>query len=228
MSAYESSTDRGFLLESREWQAIGGATGLMLLNVMVMYVAAATPLAGVNRLLFSIPVVGAVVYGLFIFAGEKLAERGIEGDSFGLAVAGVAVLELAFGAFGGGVLSFLGPSLRPTALAVTAVVTVLMTAGIGTYVYARSADFDHYGTWASYAFIGGLIALLVGSFVPVVLLVGFVLIFTGFILRLGHEMWRIRENRGRAVSMQAIGLYIAVAGVFVHVLQIAVRMLADR
>lgn len=228
MSAYERSTDRGFLLENREWQAIGGATGLMLLNVAVMAAVASTPLAGVNRLLFAVPVVGAVAYGLFIFVGERLAARGVEGDSFGLAVAGVAVLELAFGAFGGGVLSYLGPSLRPTALAITAAVVVVLTAGIGTYVFARSAQFDHYARWANYAFLGGLGALLVGTFVPVVLLVGFVLIFAGFLLRLGHEMWRIREDRTGAVALQAIGLYVAVAGVFVHVLQIAVRMLADR
>ena len=227
--SYETSTDRGFLLATREWQAIGGAAGLMLLNVLVMYAVAASPLAAVNQLLFSIPIVGALVYGLFIAAGEIVAEKGFKQNSMGLAMAGVVILELAFGLFGGGILAFLQVGARGTAIAITGGITVLMTAAIGTYIYARSGtQFDHYGTWSTYAFLGGLVAILVGSFVQVVLLLGFVAIFLGFLFRLGYEMWEIRENRGRTASMQAVGLYVAVAGVFVHVLQIVVRMVAER
>ncbi|AEN07072.1 hypothetical protein [Halolamina sp.] len=227
--SYETSTDRGFLLATREWQAIGGAAGLMLLNVLVMYAVAASPLAGLNQLLFSIPIVGALVYGLFIAAGEIVAEKGFKQNSIGLAMAGVVVLELAFGLFGGGILAYLQVGARGTALAITGGITVLMTAAIGTYIYARSGtQFDHYGTWSTYAFLAGLVAILVGSFVQVVLLLGFVCIFLGFLFRLGYEMWEIRENRGRTASMQAVGLYVAVAGVFVHVLQLVVRMLIRR
>jgi len=229
MSSYETGTNRGFLLATREWQAIGGATGLMLLNVFVMYAIAASPLAAVNRLLFSIQIAGVLVYGVAIAGGEMVAERGFENNSMGVAMVGVVILELAFGMFGGGVLAFLGQGVRWTALGITAAVVVLLTAGIGTYVYARSGtQFDHYGNWANYAFLAGIVAILVGSFMPPVLLLGFVCIFLGFLFRLGYEMWEIRENRGRAVTMQAVGLYIAVAGVFVHVLQIVVRMLAER
>ena len=104
-----------------------------------------------------------------------------------------------------------------------------MTAGIGTYVYARSdTDFDHYGKIATGAFLVGLVAILAGSFIPIVLLVGFVAIFLGFVFRLGYEMWEIRENHGLNTAMQAIGLYVAVAGVFVHILQLVVRALARR
>lgn len=226
--SYETTTQRGFLLSTREWGVIGGATGLMALNVLVMYVMAATPVAQLNQLLFSIPIVGALVYGAAITAGQMVAERGFENDSMGMAMAGVVVLELAFGAFGGGVLSFLSEGVRIPALAITGVVVVGMTALIGTYVYLRSGtQFDHYSTWAMYAFLGGLGALLIATFVPVVGVVAFALIFAGFLLRLGYEMWQIRESRGRP-AMQSVGLYVAVAGVFVHVLQIVVRMLAER
>lgn len=229
MSGYETATERGFLLSGREWQIIGGASGLMLLNVLLMFVFVATPLAVVNRYLFAIPILGAVVYGGAIMGGELLAERGIENGNTGLAVAGVAILQLAFGTFGAGVLSFLPRTLQAPALGIAAVVVTVMTAGIGTYVYARaSTSFDHYSSWANYAFIGGLVAVLVGSFFSPLLLLGFVLIFLGFLLRLGWEMWRIREERVASVALQAVGLYIAVAGVFVHVLQIVVRMLGRR
>ena len=226
--SYETTTERGFLLSTREWGVVGGATGLMLLNVLVMYVAAATPVAAVNRIVFSIPIVGALIYGALITGGQMIAERGFENDSMGLAMAGVVVLELAFGAFGGGVLSFLSEGVRITALAITGAIVVAMTALIGTYVYLRSGtQFDHYGRWATYAFLGGLGALLLATFVPAVGVAAFALIFVGFLLRLGYEMWQVREGRGRP-AMQSVGLYVAVAGVFVHVLQIVVRMLAER
>lgn len=226
--SYETTTERGFLLSTREWGVIGGATGLMLLNVFVMYLAAATPLAQVNRIVFSIPIVGALVYGALITGGQMVAERGFNNDSMGLAMAGVVVLELAFGAFGGGVLSFLSEGARVPALAIAGTVVVVMTAVIGGYVYLRSGtQFDHYGRWATYAFLGGLGALLVATFVPVVGVAAFALIFLGFLFRLGYEMWQVRESRGRP-AMQSVGLYVAVAGVFVHVLQIVVRMLAER
>ncbi|NHX35285.1 MULTISPECIES: hypothetical protein [Halolamina] len=226
--SYETTTERGFLLSTREWGVIGGATGLMLLNVFVMYLAAATPLARVNQIVFSVPIVGALVYGALITGGQMIAERGFKNDSMGMAMAGVIVLELAFGAFGGGVLSFLSAGARIPALAIAGVVVVAMTAVIGSYVYLRSGtQFDHYGRWATYAFLGGLGALLVATFVPVVGVAAFALIFLGFLLRLGYEMWQVRESRGRP-AMQSVGLYVAVAGVFVHVLQIVVRMLAER
>ncbi|MBP1986017.1 hypothetical protein [Halolamina salifodinae] len=160
--------------------------------------------------------------------GEILAERGFEQDSMPTAMAGVVILKLAFGAFGGGVLSYLSEGARIPALAITGVVVVAMTALIGGYVYLRSGtQFDHYSRWATYAFLAGLGALLLASFVPVVGIAAFALIFTGFLLRLGYEMWQVRESRGRP-AMQSVGLYVAVAGVFVHVLQIVIRMVAER
>jgi hypothetical protein len=228
MSSYETDTDRGFLLSGSEWQVVTGASALMALNVLVMYVFAATPLSTINRYLFSIPILGAVVYGAAIMGGELLAERGIKNGSGALAVGGVGLLQFAFGVFGAGVLSFAPPRLRVPILGVTAVVVALMTLAIGTYVYARSTTFEHYNTWATYAFLGGLGAILVGTFFAPALVVGFVLVFLGFLLRLGWEIWRIRDGRIRSVSLQAIGLYIAVAGVFVNVLQIVMRLLIDR
>lgn len=200
----------------------------MALNVLVMYLFVATPLAVVNDYLFGIPIVGVIVYGAAIMGGEILAERGVEQGDTGVAIAGVALLQVAFGTFGAGVLSFAPRSLQGTVLAITALAVLAMTAGIGLYVYARSASFDHYSTWANYAFVGGVVAALVGTLLTPALLLGFALIFLGFLFRLGWEMWRIRDGRVSSASLQAIGLYIAVAGVFVHVLQIVLRVVARR
>ncbi|QLG63522.1 hypothetical protein [Halorarum salinum] len=228
MSGHGTATERGFVLSGREWAVVGGASALMALNVLVMYAFVATPLALVNDYLFAYPIVGVLVYGAAIAGGELLAERGVERGGTGLALAGVAILQVAFGTFGAGVLSFVPRDARLPILAITAVVVTAMVAAIGTYVYARSKQFDHYRSWANYAFLGGVLAVLVGTFLAPVLLLGFLLIFLGFLFRLGWEIWRIRDGRVATAALQAIGLYVAVAGVFVHVLQIVIRTVARR
>ncbi|WP_255170538.1 hypothetical protein [Natrononativus amylolyticus] len=230
MSSFETphETERGFGLSSREARVIGGASALMAINVALMYVFVVTPLSAVNSYLFAVPIVGVLVYGAAIMAGELIAERGVEGGDMGIAFAGMVVLQLAFGVFGAGVLSFAPRESQVFILGVTAIVVALMTALISGYVYARSITFEHWGRFANYSFIAGIVAIAVGTFVAPVLLVGFVLIFLGFVLRLGWEIWKVRDRRNASVALQTIGVYIAVAGVFVHVLQLVMRALARR
>ncbi|WP_254761998.1 hypothetical protein [Natrinema marinum] len=230
MSSTETpyETGSGVGLSSRDARVIGGASALMAINVAVMYVLVATPLATINDYLFSVPIIGAVVYGAAIMAGQLVAERGVRGGDTGIAFVGMVLLQLAFGIFGAGVLRFAPRAAQLTILLVTAVVVAVLTAAIAAYVYARSKTFEHWGSYANYAFIGGLVAILVGTFVPPVLLLGFVLIFLGFLLRLGWEIWKVRDQRTASVALQTIGVYIAVAGVFVHVLQLVLRYFASR
>ena len=230
MSSFETphETRRGVLLSGREWRVVGGASALMAINVVLMYFLAVSPLAVLNEFLFAVPIIGVLVYGAAIVAGEWIAERGVEGGDFGVAFVGLVILQLAFGIFGAGVLAFVPPDVRVTALGLTAIVVAAMTGLIATYVYARSQTFEHWGRYANFSFIGGVVAILIGTFVSPVLLVGFLLIFLGFLLRLGWEIWRVRDHRTGSVALQTIGVYIAVAGVFVHVLQLVLRYLASR
>ncbi|MGQ3411283.1 hypothetical protein ACT4ML_03345 [Natrinema sp. LN54] len=230
MSSTETPTEtgRGFGLSSREARVIGGASVLMALNVVVMYGLVSTPLSSINDYLFSFPIIGAIAYGAAIMAGQLVAERGVEGGDTGIAFVGMVILQLAFGIFGAGVLRFAPRESQVTILAVTAVVVAVLTAVIAAYVYARSKSFEHWGSYANYAFIGGLVAIAVGTFYAPVLLLGFVLVFLGFLLRLGWEIWKVRDRRTESVALQTIGVYIAVAGVFVHVLQLVMRYFASR
>ena len=230
MSSYETpaETDRGLLLSSREWRVVGGASALMAINVALMYLIVVTPLAVVNDYLFAIPIVGVLVYGAAIMGGELIAERGVEDGDLGIAFIGMVVLQFAFGIFGAGVLSVVPRGAQPTVLVVTAVVVAVLTGLIATYVYARSKTFESWGTYANFSFLGGVVAIAVGTLFSPVLLVGFVLIFLGFLLRLGWEIWRVRDHRAESVALQTIGVYIAVAGVFVHVLQLVVRYFLAR
>lgn len=224
-----TSTGHGFGLSSRDARVIGGATGLLVVTIAVMYALAATPLADLNRRLFSYPILGVVIYGAAIGGGEYVAERGVERGDLGIAAVGTAILVLAFGIFGAGVLAIAPLDLRAEILGLTAVVTAVVTALIAAYVYGRRKSFDSWGRYATYAFLGGIGAIAVGTFVlSELLLVGFVLIFLGFLLRLGWEIWRVRENREASTTIQAIGVYVAIAGVFVHVLQLVLRFVLSR
>ncbi|TYT61095.1 hypothetical protein [Natrialba swarupiae] len=226
MSSFETphETERGFGLSSREVQVIGGASALMTITVALMYVFAMTPLAVVNDYLFAAPILGVIVYGAAIMGGELIAERGVKGGDMGIAFIGMVVLQLAFGIFGAGIISFAPADARVTILGITAVVTAIVTAIITGYVYARSSTFEHWGRFANFAFLGGVVVIAIGTFVlPVLLLVGFVFIFLGFLLRLGYEIWQVRDKRDASTALQTIGVYIAVAGVFVHVLQLVMR-----
>ncbi len=227
MSSLETSHETGGGFGSREATVIGGASVLMAINVAVMYLVVATPLAALNDALFAYPIVGVLVYGAAITVGQMIAERGVSGGNTGLALVGMVVLQLAFGIFGAGVLRFAPRESHLPILGVTAIVVALLTALVAGYIYVRSIEFDHWGRFANYAFIGGVVAVAIGTFVAPVLLAGFVLIFLGFILRLGWEIWKVRDRRG-SVALQTIGVYIAVAGVFVHVLQLVMRVLARR
>lgn len=205
------------------------AGALVGANVVLMYLVAATPLTRVNDLLFSVPIVGLLVYGAALTAGNYLAERGLEGGSMGTASVGIGLLQGAYALFGGGVLAMLAADVRGIALAATLAITLAMTLGIAGYVYVRDRDFDHWSTWSFGAFLVGVVLVAVGSLFPVVLVGGFLFVFLGFALRLGYEIWHVRASYSPDRSLiHALGIYVAFTGVFVHVLQIVARMLADR
>jgi hypothetical protein len=74
-------------------------------------------------------------------------------------------------------------------------------------------------------FIGGLAVGAIGYFLapPLVLLAG-ILFFLGFVVDLTYEIWAVKEARYGTLR-SAIGVYIAVMGVFIHVLQWVRRVL---
>lgn len=200
------------------------ATALIGVNVALMYLVASTPLAAINGLVFSVPILGLIVYGIALTGGNMLAERGLESGSMGTAALGTGLLQGAYALFGGGILATVAADLRAAALGVTLVVTLGMTVGIAAYVYLRDREFDHWGRWSLGAFIIGAVLVAVGSVFQVVLLGGFAFIFLGFSLRLGHEIWQVKRNYSPDRSLiHALGIYVAFTGVFVHVLQLVAR-----
>ena len=213
-----------------KFQAVGlPAATLIAVNVLMMYAVALTPIATFANLAFRTPIVGLLVFGGALTAGNYLADRGLKNDEMGLAFAGTAILEGTYAVLGGGILATIAAGSRVLALAVTLVVTVAMTVGIAAYVYLRGGDYSHWNRWSLGAFVVGALGVLVGTFVPVVLFAGFLFIFAGFTLRLGYEIWRVRADYSPDRSLvHALGIYVAFTGVFIHLLQIVVRMLGRR
>jgi len=213
-----------------KFRAVGvPAAALIAVNVILMYLVAMTPLAALSQLAFSTPIIGLLIFGGALTAGNYLADRGLENDELPLAYAGTAILEVTYGVLGGGILAILAAGSRVLALAATLVITVAMTIGIAAYVYRRGGNYEHWNRWSLYAFVVGAGLVLVGTFVPVVLVGGFICIFAGFTLRLGYEVWRVRADyRPDNSLVHALGIYVAFTGVFIHVLQLVVRMLGRR
>ncbi len=213
-----------------KFRAVGlPAAALVAVNVLLMYLVAMTPLAALSSVAFGTPIVGLLVFGGALTAGNYLADRGLRNNEMAMAYAGTAILEATYGVLGGGILVVLAAGSRVLALAVTLVVTVAMTTGIAAYVYLRGGDYSHWNRWSLGAFVVGAVLVLVGTFVPVVLVGGFLFIFAGFTLRLGYEIWKVRADYSPDRSLvHALGIYVAFTGVFIHVLQIVVRMLGRR
>lgn len=200
------------------------AAALIGVNVGLMFLVASTPLSGINDVVFQVPILGLIVYGVALTGGNVLAERGLEGGSIATAALGTGLLQGAYALFGGGILASVAAGSRTVALAVTLVATLGMTLGVAGYVYLRDREFDHWGRWALGSFIVGAVLVAVGSAISAVLIGGFVFIFLGFTFRLGYEIWRVKATYTPDRSLiHALGIYVAFTGVFVHILQIVAR-----
>jgi FtsH-binding integral membrane protein len=213
-------------MNSDELKSIGLSTGLVLVNVALMAVIAVTPLSQITNLLFGVPIIGMVIFGAGLTAGRWIAKKGMKQDNTGLAVAGTGLLQVTYGIFGGGILSYVAPSVFPIALGITAVITTGIAVGAALLVYGTGRNFRSWGKYSNYLFMGALGTGLIGSAFAPLLILTFILVLIGFIVYLVYEIWRMKQRPGRVV-MNGIGIYIAYMGVFVEILQIVISMLAE-
>lgn len=214
-------------MDSSELKSIGLSAGLVLANVALMAAIAVTPLSKATNLLFSIPIIGMIVFGAGLMAGRYLAKKGLKNDSTGLAAAGTAVLEVTYGVFGGGILSLVPSSSFPVVLGLTAAVTTGIAVLAALLVYGTGRNFRSWGRYSNYLFMGAFGTGLIGSAFDPLLLLTFVLVLAGFITYLVYEIWDMKNRPGRVV-MNGIGIYIAYMGVFVQILQIVIELLGER
>jgi len=216
------------MFKEGQLKILGIATALIILNIAVMWLFAFTPLSALNNLLFdTFFLLGVVVYGAMLTIGLWVAKKGIRDQNTSLAIGGTSLIQIAYGLFGAGILSMvLAPSTQALALAITGVVTTLIAIFSGLLVFGTNHDFSSWGKYANYIFLGVLGISLVGSFSGPFILLAFALALLGFIVYLIHEIY-LTKTRPNTPFLNGIGLYTAFMGVFVEILQLVVRMLAD-
>ena len=193
-----------------------------------MWIFAFTPLSALNNILFdTFFFLGVIVYGAMLTGGLWLAKKGIRNKNNSQAIGGTALIQIAYGLFGAGILSMvLAPATQAIALAITGVITTLIAIFSGLLVFGTSHDFSSWGKYANYIFLGVLGISFVGSFSGPFIIIAFFLALIGFIVYLIHQIY-VTKTRPNTPFLNGIGLYTAYMGVFVEILQLVVRMLAD-
>jgi len=217
------------MFKEGQLKSLGIATGLIILNIAVMWVFGFTPLSAVNNLLFgTFLFLGVIVYGAMLTGGSWLAKKGIREEDTNKAIAGTTIVQIAYGMFGAGIITMLlDPGLQLIALGITGIVTTIIAALAGLLVFGTGHDFSSWGRYANYIFLGVLGVSFIGSFSGIFGLISFALALLGFIVYLVHQTYMTKTRPGKPF-LNGIGLYVAYMGVFVEILQIVVRMLAKR
>lgn len=207
-------------------KSLAVATGLILLNIAVIWAFAFTPLAAANNVLFNTFIIGVLVYGALLTAGLYIAKRGVKNDDTSLAVGGTGLVQFAYGMFGAGVISMLAPTMQGLALGVTAVVTTSIAVLCGLAVFGTNHDFSSWGKYANYIFLGVIGVSFIGTFSASLIIIAFSLALLGFIVYLVHQIYQVKVRPGKPF-MNGIGLYTAFMGVFVEILQMIVYMFLE-
>jgi hypothetical protein len=206
----------------------GIASLLVVVNVLLILGLAYTPVAQIGVVLFSNFFVGIATFLVTVGGGYWLASTGIEKGIFPLAGAGVALTQTGYGLFGAAILQFAPSGVWAPALGISAVVTGLITAAAAVIVFKSDHDFSRWQLYSWVFFGGGFVVGAVAYFAaPAFVVVAGVFFFLGFLADLVYEIWAVREDRYASDLLNALGIYIAVMGVFVHVLQLVLRILSE-
>lgn len=213
------------MLTANEIKSVGVSAGLVLANISLIWILLFTPLSTVNNFLFQYLIIGMIFYGVMLTAGNYLGNQGIKDEDMGKALLGVALLQLAYGMFGAGVLSILGttsPSAVGLVLGVTAGVTLAVTLTAALVVYGTGRDFRNLSNYSFYSFIAALATGFIGSFSGIFALITFALVLLGFLLDLVYQIWEMKA-KSQNHYLNGLGIYVAFMGVFVHVLQMVIE-----
>jgi hypothetical protein len=216
------------MFQEGQLKSLGIATGLIILNIAVMWIFAFTPLSAVNNLLFgTFLFLGVIVYGAMLTGGVWLAKKGVRTKDNVQAVAGTGLIQIAYGMFGAGIIGMLSASVQAAAIGITGVITTVIAVLSGILVFGTSHDFSNWGRYANYIFLGVLGVSFIGSFSGIFGLIAFTLALIGFIVYLIHQIY-MTKTRPNTPFLNGIGLYTAYMGVFVEILQLVVEMLLRR
>lgn len=216
------------MFQEGELKSLGIAAGLIGLNIAVMWIFAFTPLSAVNDLLFgAFFFLGVIVFGAMLTVGLYIARKGIGEEDKGLSIAGISIIQIAYGVFGAGIIGMLSPQLQGLVIIITGLICVGITILAGLLVYGTGYDFSNWDRYTNYIFLAVLGLSFIGSLTPTLIAVVFFLALTGFIVYLIHQIYMIKTRPGQPY-MNGLGIYTAFMGVFVQVIQLVIEMLLRR
>lgn len=205
-----------------EYKTIGIASGLVALNIALMSLIAFTPLAAVMEYVFSYLILGVLFFGALLTGGVWIAKSGIRNNNKTKSGLGVGILQIAYGLFGGGVLSIAPANLMPIIIGVTFVLTLGLTIASAALVYFSGRDFSSFENYSTYMFLAVLGLSLFGTFIPGFGIIAFFLALAGFLTYLIYEIYVLREQQASPL-MNGLGIYVAFMGVFIQILQMVLR-----
>ncbi|MFW6015539.1 MAG: hypothetical protein ACOCRK_03815 [bacterium] len=200
---------------------------LFLITVGGMLLIADTPLAEIAIMLFSIPILGVIVFGALITLGRHLGIKGIGENKNSMAFIGATTLLFAYSWFGGAVLHIYEVSLYLPGILIATIITLGISIIAGLYVYSTDKDLSHWAKISQILFTIGFILALIGTFFSEIIWLAFLAMLFGFIADLVYEIW-MTSNKNRTPLANGIALYIAFTGTFVHILQLVLRYLERR
>lgn len=214
--------------DSRFYIAISVATVLMVVTIALMFLTANTVIAEAILWLYNVFwFLGVIVMSAFLSAGWYIGLKGIDADNMGLASLGVGLSIVAYGGFGGAILSMYEASLWFGAVLVTSAITVGITILLSAYVFSGERDMSNWMGYSGGLFLVAIVLSLVASFFPPLMIVVLLMVLVAFTLELGFEIWYCSRG-GRTPLANGFAIYFAFAGVFVHILQLVLRAMAER
>ncbi|WP_265108394.1 hypothetical protein [Halosolutus halophilus] len=228
MSSIRGSTQSSHYHPTVDVPKVAGiATVLVAVNILLMLAGSYTPIADLGLVLFSNFFVGVGTFVVTIGGGFWISNRGIERGTLPVAGAGVALIQFGYTLLGSAILVIAPSALRVPALSITTILTGLLTAGVVVLVYRTDRSFERWQTYSRGLFVAGFGAGGVGFFLNSSLMIfAFVLFFLGFVTDLTYEIWAVKEHKYASALRNALGIYVAVMGVFVHILQLVLRVLS--
>jgi len=144
-----------------------------------------------------------------------------------MAGAGVTLTQAGYGLFGAYILGLASAALRLPAIGISVVITAAITGVVAYVVYTTDRDFSSWQSYSFYLFIAGAGLALAGAFIATPLLIVASLVFlAAFTVSLTYEIWAVKQDRYASDLRNAIGIYVAVMGVFVNVLIWVLRILS--
>jgi len=207
---------------------IGIATGLIAVNIAAMLALSFIPaVVALGAVLFGSYFIGVFVFAVTVGGGSWIASKGTQRGSLPLAGAGITLTQAGYALFGAVILGGIGAALKLTAVGISVIVTAVITGVVAYVVFSTDRNFSSWQSYSFYLFISGFAIGAVGFFTTSLLIVMASLIFfAAFIVSLTYEIWAVKENRYASDLRNAIGIYVAVMGVFVNVLIWVVRILS--